>query len=301
MTARVFLSSTFADLAAHRQAVQAAMRKLGVADVSMENFGAREERPADECLRLVREESDLFVGIYAHRYGFVPEGHDASMSELEYRAAGEAALPRFIYIVDDSHPWLPAHIDRGDAAERLGAFKRGLLARHMCQPFGTADQLAALVAADLGRHLALRNIQRVGPDTRLQDTGIDSLRGAPPETPDAWNARRKAVYDAHRGIFLTHLIQPSRRPGQAFDVSIYLVRHKRSDFADVRMAEFFLGRHWANKVFPAFERDGVIGISTAAFGTFLCICRVTFNDGQHVDLERYIDFESHRAGGAARP
>lgn len=298
MTTRVFLSSTYTDLSAHRDAVQAALRKLGAVDVSMENFGAREERPLEECVRLVKEESDAFVGIYAHRYGFVPDGHDRSISELEYRAAGDAALPRFIYIVDENHPWRPAFIDRGDSADRLTAFKKSLLKRHMCQTFGTEDQLATKVVADVGRHMAVSNAQRVGPGIHLTDIGVDSLRGAAPQTPNEWNARRNSVYDTNRGIFITHIIRPSKKPGQQFDVFIYLIRHQSTDFSDVRVAEFFLGPFWENKVFPAVEHDGFIGISTAAYGTFLCICRVAFSDGGHVFLERYIDFESHRTGAS---
>ena len=298
MTNQVFLSSTYTDLASHRDAIQAALRKLGAIDVSMENFGAREERPVDECLRLVREECDTFVGVYAHRYGFVPDGYDKSISELEYRAAGDAAIPRFIYLVDENHPWLPAHIDRGSSADQLAAFKQALLKRHMCQTFGTEDQLATKVVAALGRHMALARAQRVGPGIALQDIGVDSLRGAAPETTDEWNVRRNGVYEKHRNIFLTHVIRPSQKPGQQFDVFIYLVRHKSTDFSDVRVAEFFLGPYWENRVFPAVERDGFIGISTAAYGTFLCICRVAFSDGQHLFLERYIDFESHRTGAS---
>lgn len=298
MTNRVFLSSTYSDLATHRGAVQAALRKLGAVDVSMENFGAREERPVDECMRLIREESDTFVGVYAHRYGFVPDGYDKSISELEYRAAADASIPRFIYLVDDNHPWLPAHIDRGDASDRLNAFKQALLKRHMCQTFGTEDQLATKVVADLGRHMAMTRAERVGPGIPLQNIGVDSLRGAAPATPDEWNARRKGVYEAHRNLFLTHVIRPSQKADQQFDVFIYLIRHKSTDLSDVRVAEFFLGPSWENRVFAAVERDGFIGISTAAYGTFLCVCRVAFADGHHVFLERYIDFESHRTGGS---
>ena len=67
MIHRVFLSSKLSDLQDYRQTVQGAIRQLGAIDVSMEHFGARDERPADECMRLVRDESDLFVGIYAHK------------------------------------------------------------------------------------------------------------------------------------------------------------------------------------------------------------------------------------------
>ncbi len=78
----VFVSSTFTDLKDYREAVCNGIRKLGAIDVSMENFGSRDERPKDECLKLVRE-NDTFVGIYAHRYGFIPDGDSISLTEAE--------------------------------------------------------------------------------------------------------------------------------------------------------------------------------------------------------------------------
>ncbi len=298
MNHRVFLSSTFTDLAEYRKTVQGAIRQLGAVDVSMEHFGARDERPVDECVRLVRQESDLFVGIYAHKYGYVPDGADVSISEMEYKAASEASLPRFIYIVDESQPWLPAHIDGGQSRERLQLFKAALLKRHICQTFGGQDQLATKVVADVGRHIAMQSATKVGPGIPVQNIGIESLRGPVAETPDEWNVRRNVIYADHRNLFLTHIIRPSSKPGQTFDVFIYLIRHKSDDLSDIQVAEFFLGPYWENKVFPAVESNGFIGISTSAYGTFLCICRVTFQDGAHLYLERYIDFESQRTGGA---
>jgi hypothetical protein len=298
MKHRVFLSSTFTDLADYRKTVQGTIRQLGAIDVSMEHFGARDERPVDECVRLVREESDLFVGIYAHKYGYVPDGAEISISEMEYKAASEASLPRFIYVVDDNQPWLPVHIDTGTSRERLLAFKAGLLKRHICQTFGGQDHLAAKVVADVGRHIAMQGATKVGPGIPVQNIGLESAHGPVVETPDEWNARRNAVYTDHRNLFLTHIIKPSSRPGQSFDVFIYLIRHKSEDFADIQFAEFFLGPYWENKVFPAVEQSGFIGISTSAYGTFLCVCRVTFKDGTQIYLERYIDFEMQRTGGA---
>lgn len=298
MTHRVFLSSTFTDLAVYRETVRGAIRQLGAIDVSMEHFGARDERPVDECVRIVREESDIFVGIYAHRYGHVPDGTDTSISELEYNAASASFLPRFIYILDNNHPWLPAHIDHGVHRERLLSFKAALQKRHICQTFAGHDQLATKVVADVGRHIAMQATTRVGPGIPVRDIGIESLRGPISETPDEWNVRRNAVYLDHRNVFLTHVIRPSSKPGQTFDVFIYLIRHKADDFSDILVAEFFLGKYWDNKVFPAIEQDGFVGISTSAYGPFLCVCRVTFKDGTHVYLERYIDFEAQRTGGA---
>jgi Domain of unknown function (DUF4062) len=298
MAHRVFLSSTFTDLEEYRKVVQLALRQLGANDVSMEHFGARDERPVNECVRLVREESDLFVGIYAHRYGYVPDGAETSISEMEYRAATEAALPRFIYLVDDNQPWRPAHIDTGLSRKRLLAFKGSLQKSHICQRFMGADQLATRVVADIGRHIAMQKIPKIGPGIPVRDIGLDSLRGPVNESACDWNDRRNDIYKNHQGLFLTHVIQSSTKPGQTFDVLIYLIRHKSEDLSDVKVAEFFLGPYWEDKVFPAVAQNGFIGISTSAYGTFLCVCRVTFTDGRHIYLNRYIDFETQRTGGS---
>jgi uncharacterized protein DUF4062/pYEATS domain-containing protein involved in immunity len=295
MAYRVFLSSTFTDLIDYRKSVRDAIRQFGALDVSMEHFGARDERPADECMRLVKEESDLFVGIYAHRYGFIPDGSDVSVSELEYRAASEVRLPRFIYIIDNTHPWVPAHIDGGSKGEKLTTFKESLYKKHICQPFTSKDQLATRVVADIGRHAAMQRTPKVGPGIPVDNIGLESL-GPVSETIGEWGIRRKNIYDNNRGIFLAHVAHPSTKPGQEFDIYIYLVRHKSEDLKDVRVAEFFLGPYWENKIFPAVERDGFIGISTSAYGSFLCICRVTFDDGSDIVIDRYIDFEMLRNG-----
>lgn len=148
---RVFVSSTFIDLKDYRVAVQDVIRKLGHIDVSMEHFGARDERPQDECLRLVREESDFFVGIYAYRYGFIPKGANKSITEAEYEMATAIGLKRFIYIVNESVPWVLSNVDKGLERLMLCSFKDRLKADHICSFFSNKDELAAQVAADLGR------------------------------------------------------------------------------------------------------------------------------------------------------
>jgi len=147
----VFVSSTYIDLVEHRDAVQRAIKQLGAVDVSMENFGARDERPKGECLRVIAQECDTFVGIYAHRYGFVPSGDKKSITESENDAAGQHNLTRLIYLVNEEVPWTPKFIDTGAAAKKLIQFKKRLLASHICKPFATKDDLAAYVAADLAR------------------------------------------------------------------------------------------------------------------------------------------------------
>ncbi len=298
MRESVFISSTFKDLADHRAKVQDALRQAGLIDVSMEHFGARDDRPADECVRLVKEESNLFVGIYAHRYGYVADGNNMSISEIEYRSA--SAIPRFIYLIDEDYPVLRANIDVNEAGRKLADFKLELTKRHICQTFKTPEDLAVKVVADISRHRAMKAAPKVGSDLpSVTNIGAVPMILAAPESPGKWNSRRNNIYSNNRNLFIAHLLRPSNIKNQLFDIYIYLVRHRSSGLSDIAYAEFFMGWHWDNKVFSVTEKDGFIGISTAAYGTFLCVCRVHFKDGAYADLHAYIDFEAQRTGGAS--
>lgn len=61
---------------------------MGHEDIAMEYFVAEDKRPLDKCLEAVAS-SDLYVGIFAWRYGYRPPGYDRSITELEYRKAVE--------------------------------------------------------------------------------------------------------------------------------------------------------------------------------------------------------------------
>lgn len=173
MMKRVFVSSTLIDLREYRMRVQEVIRQLGAIDISMEHFGARDERPKDECLRLIREESNLFVGIYAHRYGFIPNGDQKSITEQEYDAATNENLARFIYIIDDDAAWKPAYIDKDVLAEKLMRFKAKLKASHTCKYFSNQDQLASFVAADLGRHLTGSGVMQSSNSFKVGDSAFE--------------------------------------------------------------------------------------------------------------------------------
>ncbi|MBV8856760.1 MAG: DUF4062 domain-containing protein [Acidobacteria bacterium] len=359
MEHRVFISSTYVDLKEFRKEVIKFIQRLGGADKSMERFGARDERPLEECVRVIRDESDVFVGIYAHRYGFVPKGETKSITELEYEAATLAGLPRFIYLVSDEAAWKPANFDKGASEVRLRRFKQRLKSDHICETFSTEYELAAMVAADLGRYFSVQKMKHVSPpapeppsyDRKAGIKGLkkvgpsrksgrkggakvggskkrasaaaarddyfsaaaaapaeyllptpregydESLAGARDKLARVWNENREGTYQETRRVFLAHVITPSKVKGQKFDVFIYLVRSpydNLKDLSDVTAAEFFLGPYWGSKVFKVPNAGGLVGISTSAYGPFLCTCRVTFRDGYQVYLNRYIDFEMER-------
>jgi len=163
---RVFVSSTFVDLERHRDAVLEVIRRLGATTVAMEQFGARDERPKEECLRIIRDETDLFVGIYAHRYGSIPPGDELSITEQEYDAAFARKLPRYVYQVDPSYRWSRKLVDEGPSAAKLKALKEKLRNDRTVGRFTTPDSLAKGVAADLGRRF------RGGDDEEIERHGL---------------------------------------------------------------------------------------------------------------------------------
>lgn len=285
----IFVSSTFLDLKEHRASVRDIIRQIGAVDIAMEHLGARDERPKDECLRLIRGESKAFIGIYAHRYGYIPKGDTCSITEAEYDAASSIGLKRLIYIVDEDFPWQKKFIDQGKKAQLLDKLKKRLLASHVCKPFKNKDDLSASVAADVAREFAFSVYPKVGSR---------AATGHNPRSIKEWTDVRVDVYRENRNVFLAHTIRPSRKTGQLYDIAIYLIPHRsndpkyrRTDLSDIVEAEFFLGAYFDNKVFRIKNRGGVMGITTSAYGPFLCTCRVSFTDGKHLMLNRYIDFE----------
>src|SRR5262244_4045493 len=91
---RVFVSSTLRELAAERQAVRDAVTGLRLVPVMFE-LGAR-PHPARDVYRAYLSQSQVFIGIYWQRYGWVAPGEQISGLEEEYLLS--AGLPRLLYV-----------------------------------------------------------------------------------------------------------------------------------------------------------------------------------------------------------
>jgi predicted ATPase len=91
---RVFVSSTLQELAAERQAVRDAVTRLRLAPVMFE-LGAR-AHPPRPVYRAYLAQSQVFVGVYWQKYGWVAPGEQVSGLEDEYQLS--AGLPRLIYV-----------------------------------------------------------------------------------------------------------------------------------------------------------------------------------------------------------
>src|SRR6201987_2821869 len=91
---RVFISSTLGELAEERLAARRAIVGLHLVPVYYES-GAR-PHPPRSMYRAYLEQSQVFVGIYWQRYGWVAPGMEISGLEDEYRLA--AGKPMLLYL-----------------------------------------------------------------------------------------------------------------------------------------------------------------------------------------------------------
>lgn len=97
------ISSTIRDLPEHRESVRRACLGVGVMPSMMEDWPALDADGVSASLKKV-DDADIYVGIFGHRYGYVPAGHDVSITEMEYDRAVHRGIPRLIFIMHDEHP-----------------------------------------------------------------------------------------------------------------------------------------------------------------------------------------------------
>lgn len=91
---RVFISSTLQELAEEREAARKAIQEIHLTPVMFE-LGARPHAPRN-LYREYLAQSQIFIGIYWDRYGWVAPEESISGLEDEYHLSGD--MPKLIYI-----------------------------------------------------------------------------------------------------------------------------------------------------------------------------------------------------------
>src|SRR5271167_3952462 len=108
---KIFLSSTYVDLRGARAELHRWLTGIFGADlVVMESFGSDAAPPNIMSVRRVRD-CEIFIGIYAHRYGTIDPDTGRSITELELdeaRTAHSAGVINSIllYVIADESAWL---------------------------------------------------------------------------------------------------------------------------------------------------------------------------------------------------
>jgi predicted ATPase len=141
---RVFVSSTMGELADERAAVSRAISALRLTPVMFE-LGAR-PHPPQEVYRAYLAQSDVFIGLYWQRYGWIGPGLEISGLEDEFELS--RGLPRLLYV----------KVPAPDREPRLGALLSRIAeeASDSYRHFRTAAELGRLVRDDLATLLSER-------------------------------------------------------------------------------------------------------------------------------------------------
>jgi predicted ATPase len=141
---RVFVSSTLDELAPERVAAREAIMQLRLTPVLFES-GAR-PYPPRELYRAYLAQSDIFLGLYWQRYGWVAPSMQVSGLEDEYLLA--SSKPKLIYLKTPAparEPALQGLLDR-IRTEEVASY----------QKFATPEELAERIANDLALLLTER-------------------------------------------------------------------------------------------------------------------------------------------------
>src|SRR5688500_7037337 len=121
----IMISSTARDLPEHRKEVMDACLRQGIFPDMMEHLPASDVDAVRISLEMV-DRADIYLGIFAHRYGYIPkEGNpkQISVTEMEYNHAVERNIPRLLFIMHEDHQLRAADVETGEGAEKLKKLK----------------------------------------------------------------------------------------------------------------------------------------------------------------------------------
>ena len=207
---RVFISSTLGELADERQAARASVEQLRLTPVMFE-LGAR-PHPPRALYRSYLAQSDVFVGIYWQRYGWVAP--DMEISGLEDEMVLSHGMPRLVYVkrpAPEMEPRLREMLDRLEGEDSVSY-----------RPFTTADELHDLLLDDLAILLTERFDEVREPPTATAlaapqpagaDLDVHRSRGRAARRERAARRRRRQARHADRApVDRARPDSPFRRP-----------------------------------------------------------------------------------------
>ena len=180
-TYKVMISSTVKDLTEHREAARIGCEMAEIsAQPMMEHLNAEDADAVEVSLRLV-EEADIYIGIFAMRYGWIPPNESISITEMEYRKAVALGKPRLIFFSDEEHLFTAAQIDKGPEADKLQALKDEIGVKRVAAFFKNHDDLAKHIIGALHKlEKRLSSAEGAIPQDRAQLMHRISAIPAPP-------------------------------------------------------------------------------------------------------------------------
>jgi hypothetical protein len=150
----IFLSSTFLDLKELREKTANRLRDVfGAHMLVMETSGSDDAPPVISSIRRLRE-CDIFVGVYARRYGSLDPATGLSITELELceaeRSLSAGTLTAILlYWLDESAAWPTSICEADPAAVAKLASLRAHSRQHTYTTFCDPDDLPFLIIRDV--------------------------------------------------------------------------------------------------------------------------------------------------------
>jgi len=160
---KIFISSTYIDLKDYRRVAIEVVNRYKCTPLAMEFFMAQPDEPAKVASKEVKE-CDIFVGIYAHRYGFIPTGQKKSITQQEYELAKERGKDCLCFIVEKNFPWNP-ELCEIKKYPKLKAFLKIIKEEKVVAFFRTASDFDGKFSASLGKLL----LEKKGTDEQKKE------------------------------------------------------------------------------------------------------------------------------------
>ncbi len=273
---RVFVSSTLQELVEERVGAREAITALRLSPVMFE-LGARPHPPRD-LYRAYLEQSDIFIGIYWQRYGWIAPDMEISGLEDEYRLSGDR--PKLIYIKSAAPEREPR------LQELLGRVQSDGVSY---KPFSTAAELRGLIADDLAMLLTERfdqgQVPRASASTppsalptgavtfcfgdiegatqlasELRSDYSDVLLAHRSILRDAWTRHHGREIRAEGDSFFVVFASPKEALGAVVEAQRGLAAHNWPERASVRVR---MGLHTGEASVTGAEYEGIEVIRTA--------------------------------------
>jgi hypothetical protein len=175
---RIFVSSTYEDLKdTRRKVIRFLQEVIQPVVISMETFGSDESKPKEHVLAQV-DTCNLFVGIYAGKYGSIDPETGLSMTELEYRKAcdmlaGGRLLGLLCHMISPDAKLTYRHFDNEPLkVERLNVLKADIARDHTVDFFDDLEDVPLNVLRDVIRKL------RFAPGSVFRTTSPRVIREA---------------------------------------------------------------------------------------------------------------------------
>ncbi|MVM34158.1 DUF4062 domain-containing protein [Spirosoma sp. HMF4905] len=218
---KVYISSTFRDLAPYRKTVMETLHKVpNFKVVGMEYYTAESTQPLDRCLQDVAD-CEIYILILANRYGYIIEGQDKSITHLEYLKAKDLGKVILVFLADNKDGRFPPDADEpgqpspDDKQAKLKDLKKVVGSAFLLPPEGFTSEY----------HLALQVMEALVRNPRVDFDGVF------PEERKIFCDRANQVYNFYELI----------RKKEPFNV--FLIQGKEEDLSQSlveRLSKYYL-------------------------------------------------------------